>query len=341
MKNFLRLYLATTALATTALIWCLGCANSLTGSSPGSNSGSASEKIRIDGSSTVYPISALMSELYKEQVPQARVLVGYSGTGSGMKKFIADEIDICDASRSIEDAEQELCNRQGIEYHQFQIAYDGIAVVASDENYWCDCLTTDQLRRIWTPDQPARKWSDLDPSWPDEDFVLYGPGVESGTFYYFTEKIVKVANKSRTDYSPSEDDNILVAGVGSSKYALGYFGLAFYEKNKKHLKLLGVDAGSGCIKPSIDTVSKTYHPLSRPLFIYVRKSSLVTPQMFDFVEFYLRNAARVVKTVGYVPVEEDVKRTNLEQTARRRREWQQVNTKDGPSGDAAAISIGG
>ena len=272
-----------------------------------------SAKIRIDGSSTVYPISALMSnELFIRQHPDARVVVGYSGTGSGMKKFIGGEIDICDASRSIKNPEIEACRASGVDFLEFQIAYDGIAVVVSAENNWCDCLTVEQLKRIWTPDQPVRKWSDLNADWPEEELVLYGPGVESGTFYYFTKEILHVPNKSRADYSPSEDDNILVAGVSSSKYALGYFGLAFYEKNKEHLKLLGVDSGDGCIKPTLKTVSTTYHPLSRPLFIYVRKSSLANQQTLTFVDFYLRNAAEVVQTVGYVPVEDSVLRSNLE-----------------------------
>jgi len=170
----------------------------------------------------------------------------------------------------------------------------------------------EQLKRIWTPDFPAKKWSDLDTSWPAEELRLYGPGADSGTFDYFTETIMGIPGKSRADYSPSEDDNVLVHGVASSKFALGYFGLAFFESNKQRLKLLSVDSGGGAIHPSLQTVSDKSYPLWRRLFIYVRKSSMQDEQMQEFVEFYLRHASEVVTDVGYVPVEDQILQQNLD-----------------------------
>ena len=285
-----------------------------TGDSGGSNS--AGGTIRIDGSSTVYPISALMAELYKESHPDARIAVAFHGTGGGMKKFIAGEIDICDASRKIKDSESEACSDAGVEFVEFEVAYDGLAIVVSPDNTWCDCLTTEQLKKLWTPDNPAKTWSDLDPSWPAEEVALYGPGTDSGTFDYFTEEIVGETKKSRSDYSPSEDDNVLVTGVSSNKNALGYFGFAYFEENREKLKLLGVDSGSGCMKPTMETVSEnTYTPLSRPLYIYVRKSSLAEPAIAEFVDFYLQKAGEAAKQVGYVPVKEEIHAANLEKAA--------------------------
>ena len=312
--------------ATTMLL--SGC-NSATAPGSGTSTGGGTEAsggdasavagettIRIDGSSTVYPISALMSELYSKDNAGARVAVGYSGTGGGMKKFIAGEIDICDASRKIKSSEAEACDDAGVEFIELEVAYDGLAVVVSKENTWCDCMTTEQLQKLWTPDNPAKKWSDLDPSWPAEDVVLYGPGVDSGTFDYFTEEIVGETKKSRSDYSPSEDDNVLVTGVSSNKNALGYFGFAYFEENKEKLKLLGVDSGSGCIKPNMETVSKnTYTPLSRPLFIYVRKSALKNAEVASFVSFYLDKAGEAATQVGYVPVKDEIQKANLEKFA--------------------------
>lgn len=296
----------------------VGC-NSSTTTESGAGSSSPSSQagtIRIDGSSTVYPISALVSELYKEANDSARIAVAYSGTGGGMKKFIAGEIDICDASRKIKDSEAEACSDAGVEFIELEVAYDGLAIVVSPENTWCDCMTTEQLKKLWTPDSPAQTWRDLDASWPDEKVMLYGPGTDSGTFDYFTEEIVGETKKSRPDYSPSEDDNVLVTGVSSNKNALGYFGFAYFEENKDKLKVLGVDSGTGCIKPTMETVSKnTYTPLSRPLYIYVRKSSLADESVANFVSFYLEKAAEAAKQVGYVPVKDEIQQANLAKMA--------------------------
>lgn len=288
---------------------CCGCSNASSVFSP--NNSPEVATIRVDGSSTVYPISAVVAEMFSEQRPNSRIVVGYHGTGGGMKKFIAGEIDICDASREMSPSEREACNRNGVESIELQIAYDGIACVTSKENTWCESLTVAQLERIWTPDSPAKNWSDLNPSWPNEELRLYGPGADSGTFDYFTKTIMGIAGKSRADYRPSEDDNVLVHGVASSKFALGYFGLAFFEGNKQRLKLLSVDSDNGAIRPSTQTISDKTYPLWRRLFIYIRKSSMQEEQTREFVEFYLRHASQVVTDVGYVPVEDDILQRNL------------------------------
>ena len=232
-----------------------------------------------------------------------------SGTGGGFKKFSAGEIDICDASRTIKDEEQKTCEANGIKYVELEIAFDGLSVVVNPENDWCDCLTVEQLKAIWQPESAVSKWSDLNPAWPDEKIELFGPGTDSGTFDYFTEAIVGTAKSSRADYTPSEDDNMLVTGVEGSKYALGYFGYAYYVENKDRLKLLGVDPGDGkCVQPSEETVrTNEYKPLSRPLFIYVNKTSLKRPEIAR-VRGVLPGPGRRrwCRTVGYVPLSDEV-----------------------------------
>ena len=283
-----------------------------------SGANSASTTIRIDGSSTVYPISSLVNEMYFEGHSEARITVGYSGTGGGMKKFIEGDIDICNASRAIKPEEVEECRDMGIDFLELPVASDGLAVVVSPENTWCDCLTREQLKRIWQPDNPATTWRDVDPNWPDETIQLYGPGIDSGTFDYFTEEIVGEAKRCRSDFSPSENDNVLVTGVSSSKYALGYFGFYYYDENREKLKLLGIDGGEGCVQPTMATVLDGTYSLSRPLFIYVRTSKL--PQIGDFVEFYLEHAADAVREVGYVPIDNETQAKNLAQLAAKRKQ---------------------
>jgi phosphate transport system substrate-binding protein len=190
----------------------------------------------------------------------------------------------------------------------FEIALDGLAVCVNPKNDWCECLTVEQLKAIWQPESAVAKWSDLDPKWPDEEIDLYGPGTDSGTFDFFTEVIVGQPKKSRGDYTQSEDDNTLVTGVAGDKYSLGYFGLAYYEENQEKLKLLGIDSGDGnCVKPTAETVREnTYKPLSRPLFIYVRTSSLERPEVRSFIKFYIDRVGEMAPSVGYVPVKEEV-----------------------------------
>ena len=270
--------------------------------------GCSRSSIKIDGSSTVIRITEAVTEEFTKEHPGIRVSGGLSGTGGGFKKFSNGEIDICDASRRINDVERKACEEHGINWVELEIAFDGISLVVNPQNDWCDCLTVEQLKATWEPGSQVTKWSDIDPAWPQEKIKLYGPGTDSGTFDYFTEAIVGKTGKSRDDYSASEDDNVLVMGVEGDKYSLGFFGLAYYEENQKKLKLLGVDPGDGkCIKPSLETVrDATYKPLARPLFIYVRTSSLARPEVRSFVEFYLDNVGKLVKSAGYVPLPDEL-----------------------------------
>jgi phosphate transport system substrate-binding protein len=270
--------------------------------------GCTKSSVKLDGSTTVYPVSEAVGEEFHKEHPNVRVIVGKSGTGGGMKKFSAGELDICDASRSIKDEEKQQCVANGIDYIELTIAYDGVSVVVNPENDWCKCLTVAQLKALWQPDSTVSKWSDINPEWPDKKIDLFGPGTDNGTFEYFTEAIVGKAKSSRTDYNPSAAPNMLVTGVAGNKYALGYFGYAYYKANSDRLKLLGVDSGDGnCVMPSHDTVlDHSYKPLSRPLFIYVRNSSLARPEVAQYVKYYLDRVGSLVGDIGYVPVPDDV-----------------------------------
>lgn len=261
-------------------------------------------EIKIDGSSTVYLITEAVASAFKKERPNVRVTVGISGTGGGFKKFSAGETDISDASRPIKPTEVEACKKNGVDYVELQVAWDGLSVVIHPQNSWAKKMTVAQLRKIWHPDEAARKWSDVDPSWPAEPIKLYGAGPDSGTFDFFTEAINGKEKLSRKDYTPSEDDNVLVSGVAGNKYAMGYFGLAYYEENKDKLGIVAVAAKDGgpYVLPTEKTVlNKSYKPLGRPLFIYVKKTSLKRPEVQEFVRFYLRRAdlvgqAKYVKT---------------------------------------------
>lgn len=276
-------------------------------------SASPSGSIRIDGSSTVFPISMAVAEEFGEAFPKIKVPVKQSGTGGGMKQFTVGEVDICDASRRITDSEIETCKANGVEYLELTVAFDGMAIVANPENDWCDCITVEQLKNIWRPESDGQitQWSDVNPDWPEEELKLYGPGTDSGTFDYFTEAIVGQARASRPDYTASENDNALVRGVAADKGALGYFGLAYYNENKDQLKLLAVNDGTGCVTPSKETVRNgTYTPLSRPLFIYVSKNSLARPEVAQFINFYMENVNQLAGEVGYIPITKDVTEEN-------------------------------
>lgn len=291
-----------------AVAGCSGPTESQTASSSSAATGAKAGTVRADGSSTVYPITEAVAEEFRSEHPDVRAVIGFSGTGGGFKKLAANEIDICDASRTIKDEERAACEASSVKFIELEIAFDGLSVVVNPENDWCDCLTVEQLKAIWKPESAINKWSDLNPEWPNEKIELFGPGTDSGTFDYFTEAIVGEAKASRADYTPSEDDNMLVTGVEGSKYSLGYFGFAYYAENKDRLKLLGVDAGDGnCVEPSLETVrSNTYKPLSRPLYIYVNQASLEKPEIAEFVTYYLDNVNQLVEQVGYVPLADDV-----------------------------------
>lgn len=282
----------------------VACGNGNTSENAGGSEESLSGKIIIDGSSTVYPVTMAVAEEFRIEQPKVEVSVAMSGTGGGMKKFVANEIDICNASRKIKPEEKEKAKANGIDYVELEVAYDGISVVVNKDNDFIESITTDDLKKIWQKNSTVKTWKDVNSSWPDEPIKLYGPGTDSGTFEYFTEEINGKAKESRTDFTPSEDDNVLVQGITGDKNALGYFGFAYYEENADNLKLLKIDAGKGPIEPTFDTIkNKSYAPLSRPLYIYVNKAKLNSPQVKAFVDFYLNNAETLTKEVGYIPLE--------------------------------------
>ncbi len=272
----------------------------------------AQEKIiKIDGSSTVYPITeGVAEEFQKAKKGAVKVTVGISGTGGGFKKFCRGETDISNASRPILRKEIEECKKSGVEYIELPVAYDGLAVVVNPRNNWAKCLSVEQLKEIWKPESQGKTfmWSDLDPSWPKEPIKLCGAGSDSGTFDYFTEAIVGKAKSSRGDYTASEDDNVLVNFASRERGALCYFGLAYVEENKRKIKPVEIkNPKTGkCVLPSLKTVqSGEYQPLSRPLFIYVNKKSMETmPEVREFVEFYIKNAGKISRQVGYIPLPE-------------------------------------
>ncbi len=257
-----------------------------------------SGEVKVDGSSTVYLITEAVAEEFQKKNPNTKVTVGTSGTGGGFKKFVVGETDINDASRPIKDEERKLCEENGIEYLELKIGIDGLAVVVNSENDWCEDITIEELKKIWEPGSKVKKWSDVRPEWPKENIVLFGPDTDSGTFDFFTEKVVGEEGKSRSDYTASADDNVLVEGVAGEKYALGYFGQAYYEENKDKIRAVSING----VTPEINNIKEGKYPLSRPLFIYVNKASLKKPQVFAFVQFYLENAAKLTQEVGYVPL---------------------------------------
>ncbi len=267
----------------------------------------AQQVIKIDGSSTVYPITeGVAEEFQKAKKSAVKVTVGISGTGGGFKKFCRGETDISDASRPILAKEMEECRKNGIQYIELPVAYDGLSVVVNPRNNWATCMTVEQLREIWKPESQGKKfmWSDLDPNWPKVEIKLCGPGSDSGTFDYFTEAVTGKSKASRGDYLASEDDNVLVQFAQREKGALCYFGLAYVEENKGKIKAVQIkNPKTGqCVAPSYQTVQNgTYQPLSRPLFIYVNAKRLEErPELKEFVEFYLKNAGKIAKQVGYI-----------------------------------------
>ncbi len=261
--------------------------------------------INIDGSSTVYPITEAIAEEFRAEAPRVNVTIGISGTGGGFKKFSRGETVISNASRPIKASEAEASKTNNIQYLELTVAYDGLAVVVHPENGWARSLTTKELKTIWEPEaqESIIRWDQVRTGFPAEKLTLLGPGTASGTFDYFTEAIVGKSGASRGDFMPSEDDHVLVQGVAGDKFALGFFGLAYYQENADKLKLVGVDAGNGPVLPSTETVKNgSYSPLSRPIFIYVSHIARDKPEVIRFVEFYLENAATLVQDVGYIPL---------------------------------------
>jgi phosphate transport system substrate-binding protein len=262
--------------------------------------------IRIDGSSTVYPVTeAVAEEFQKAKKGAVNVTVGISGTGGGFKKFCRGETDISDASRPILKEEMEVCAQNGLKYIELPVAFDALTVVVNKANTWVDHLTVAEIKKVWEPEAQGevQNWKEIRPGFPDAPLALFGAGADSGTFDYFTEAIVGKAKSSRGDYTASEDDNVLVQGVSRDKNALGYFGLAYYVENKDKLKAVPIkpEEGKPAVSPSIETVNNgTYQPLSRPIFIYVNDKSAKKPEVKEFVEFYLKHGGELSKEVGYV-----------------------------------------
>ncbi len=267
--------------------------------------------ISIDGSSTVFPITEAMAEEFgKATEGNVRITVGVSGTGGGFKKFCAGETVISDASRPIKQSEVDLCAESGIEYIELPVAIDGLSVMVNPANDFVECVTIDELHTLWAPEAEGMvmKWSQVRAGWPEEDIRLYAPGVDSGTFDYFTETVNGESQASRGDFLPSEDDNVLVTGIAGDRGALGYFGYAYYAENADRLKLVAVDGGSGCVLPTDETINNgSYAPLSRPLFIYVAAEALNQPHVKAFVEYYLDGGSRqLVSETGYIPFPDSV-----------------------------------
>lgn len=261
--------------------------------------------VKIDGSSTVFPITEAIAEEFDGEHPKVRVTIGVSGTGGGFKKFTRNETDINDASRAIKEKEAALCTENNIEFLQLSVAFDGLAVIANPENDWLESITLEELKMIWEPAAQGTimKWNQIRAEWPNEDIHLFGPGVASGTFDYFTEAIVGESGASRGDYTASEDDNILVQGIAQDKYALGFFGLAYYEENKSKLALVAVDNGTASVIPTLETVKDgSYAPLSRPLFIYINSEAAKRNEVVAFVNYYIENAGELATDVGYIPL---------------------------------------
>ena len=284
-------------LAATALAACGG-----SGDGNGDGSG-LSGLIEADGSSTVGPFTSAAAQQFKQEESDVNVTVGISGTGGGFERFCRGETDLSNASRPIKDEERAVCEKDGIDFHEFLVANDGIALVVNPENDWAECVTVAHLKRIWEPASKVKTWRDVASSFPAEELKLFGPGTDSGTFDFFTDVIVGEEGASRTDYSATENDNVIARGVAGEKGGLGYFGLSYYEENRSQLKDLKVDGGGGCVTPTRETVQNgSYKPLSRPLFIYAKASSFTRPEVKAFMRFIIENSTTIAAAARFVPL---------------------------------------
>ena len=267
-----------------------------------------SKLVKIDGSSTVFPITEAVAEEFQKAKKQAiKVTVGISGTGGGFKKFCRSEIDISNASRPILKSEMDECRKAGIEYYELPVAFDALTVTVNPKNTFLKSISVEELKRMWEPGAQNKitKWNQVNPAWPDAPLKLFGAGADSGTFDYFTEAIVGKAKSSRGDFTASEDDNVLVQGVSRDVNALGFFGYAYYIENKDKLRAVPIveKAGKPAVEPSMETVLKgTYQPLARPIFIYVNAKSVDKPEVKEFVEYYMKNGGKLSREVKYVPL---------------------------------------
>ncbi|MCA1995063.1 MAG: PstS family phosphate ABC transporter substrate-binding protein [Coleofasciculus sp. S288] len=282
------------------------CAQAPSSQQPTQDNASATTVVKVDGSSTVFPITESVAGEFQKTRGDIKVELAVSGTGGGFRRFCAGETDISDASRPILTEEMEACRTAGVRYIELPIGFDALTVVVHPQNDWANDITLEELKKIWEPGAEGKitSWKQIRDSWPDRPLKLFGPGRDSGTFDYFTEAVVGQPKASRNDYTASEDDTVLVEGVSKDPNAMGYFGYAYYESSQNRLKKVGIDSGSGPVLPSRESVKNAeYHPLARPLFIYVNSQSLSSkPEVKAFVEYYLNNAERWVNDTGYVPL---------------------------------------
>jgi phosphate transport system substrate-binding protein len=259
--------------------------------------------IQADGSSTVGPFTTAAAERFQRQNPGVRITVGVSGTGGGFERFCRGETDLSNASRAIEAEEETLCKKNGAEFVELQVANDALTVVVNKQDDWAKCLTVAELKKIWEPGSRVSRWKQVRTRFPDERLVLAGPGTDSGTFDYFTAQIVGEEGASRSDYTASENDNVIVQAVAGEKGGLGYFGFSYFEENRGKLKAVAIDGGGGCIAPSVETAQNgTYKPLSRPLFVYVKKESLERPEVEAFIEFMIDKETEIAEAARFVPL---------------------------------------
>ena len=280
----------------------------------GSEGGELSGTIKIDGSSTVAPLSEAAAEMFQAENPGVRVTVGTSGTGGGFEKFCAGETDISDASRAIEEDEATACEESGVAYEEVQVANDGLAVVVNPQNDWATCLTVAEVKKIYDKGSTVDNWNQVRPDFPDEQMPIFGAGTDSGTFDYFTEAINGEEGRSRSDYQATEDDNVTVQGVQGAEGGVGYFGLSYVNENEGKIKAAEIDGGDGCVAPSTETVQDaSYKPLARPLFIYPSAEALDRPEVKAFVEFYLENQQAITEQALFVPMTE-VQLTKAQET---------------------------
>ena len=299
---------AIAALAISSALVLAACGGGSSSDSSASGDPNLTGSVRIDGSSTVYPLTALAAEDFMAANPGVQVTVGSSGTGGGFEKFCRGETDANDASRAIKEEEAAACEAAGIQYAQLQVAVDALTVVVNKENTWATCLTVEELGAIWAPGSTVNNWNQVRPDFPDVPLQLFGAGTDSGTFDYFTDAINGEEGASRTDYTPTEDDNVTVQGVSGSEGGLGYFGFTYFEENSDKLTAVQIDSGAGCVAPSVETAQDgTYTPLARPLFIYPSKQALAKPEVKAFFDFYVANDATIAADALFIPLNEEQK----------------------------------
>jgi phosphate transport system substrate-binding protein len=297
-RQSIKLILTSLIIVTLAGVF-IGCGNN-------ESSSTLAGEIKIDGSSTIAPITEGMAEEFNKIHRNVKIPIGISGTGGGFKRFDNGETDINNASRAIKDKEKSEAEKKGVAYTEFKVAFDGITLAVNKDNTWVDTLTVDELKNIWSPDSKVKTWKDVRSEWPAEEIRFYSPGTDSGTFDYFTEEINEKSGAIRQDITPNADPNTLVQGVVGDKNAMGFFGYSYYEENKDKLKAIKIDNGKGGIEPSSETIKDgSYAPLSRPLFLYVNNESLKREEVKEFLRFYLGEGKSIISEIGYIELPDE------------------------------------